>query len=154
MKDAFSQTSDNESKLKSEKLANPSYDNRKRRPYDYRRTTESMLSPPFEEAKHYSVCDEIFEFIFYKTQRLFLSLLVMYPDHLIDHHQIPYLQHHQHEATIIKNHHVLFTSTSIALDRMQKILVLKMNRKHRPTIIVSSKKNQIPHHKQYTIPIK
>lgn len=78
----------------------------------------------------------------------------MYPDHHIDHPQIPYHQHHQHEATIIKNHRVQFTSTSIVRDPMLKILVLKMTLKHRPTIIVSSKKNQIPHHKQYTIRIK
>ncbi|XP_037044895.1 serine/arginine repetitive matrix protein 5 [Bradysia coprophila] len=54
VKDAFSQTSDNESKLKSDKSAKPSHDSRKRRPYDYRRTTESMLSHLFEEAKQYS----------------------------------------------------------------------------------------------------
>lgn len=57
VKDAFSQTSDNESKLKSDKSTKPSHDTRKRRPYDYRRTTESMLSHPLEEAKQYSVCD-------------------------------------------------------------------------------------------------
>lgn len=85
---------------------------------------------------------------------IFISLLVIYPDHRIDRHPIRYHLHHPHEATITKNHHVQFTSTSIALDQMRKIRVLKMTPKHRPTIIVSSKKNQIPHHKRYTIRIK
>lgn len=60
LRDAFSQTSDTETKkpqqynvFTSPKSSNDSRDGRKRMPYDYRRLTESMLPPPVDEGDSY-----------------------------------------------------------------------------------------------------